>query len=530
MSLAHDPTGSFAVATREPWVRPLAEIVRPFGITDTGLTLAATGFRLSYHELAVRVAAAAGRLHRAGVRPGAAVAMTIANDLPSIVSALGVWAAGCTLVSTPPRPGHLAESHAQRLAAVLSVIPCETVLTDAATPELSAMRSLDKAELAEPGPASSIEAGPPDIALIQFTSGSVGLPKGVAIAGWRLVGHVDAIRQALDYERHRDRFYSWLPLYHDMGLVGFLLTALAGRIELTLAEPRTFALRPSSWLEGVAATRATVTGAPNFAYRLAAQVPYDGLDLSSVRISLSGAERVHWQSLVDFHRAAQPWGLRWEALKPCYGSAENTLGITTTPAGRALVLGPDQHVSVGYPLAGVEVRVVGDGTEPGTIEIGGAWLFDGYYAADGFTPTGPGWFDTGDEGFSRDGELYVLGRRAEVVSAAGRNVFAEDVELTALLVGGTQVRGAAAFRFGPEQDRFGLLVELAPRTRPTEAEEFGRAIKEAVRLSYGVRISPVILSKPGTIRRTTSGKVQRRLSREAYESGQLDRKLVAEVP
>jgi fatty-acyl-CoA synthase len=520
------------VATGPRPVPALEEIIRPFGIADSGLAFAATGRRLSYHELAVRASTAAGQLHRAGVRPGTAVAMTIGNDLDSVVVALGVWAAGCTLVSIPPRPGHVAESHAQSMAAVLAAMPCETVVSDDGGNEpLPAIRNLSKAALAEPGPAGAGSAVVPAIALVQFTSGSVGLPKGVAVTRDRLAGHLDMIQRVLEYDRRRDRFYSWLPLYHDMGLIGFLLTALAGRIELTLAEPRSFALRPSSWLEGVASTRATATGAPNFAYRLAAQLPYDGPDLSQLRISLSGAERVHWPTLVDFHRAMEPFRFRWEALMPCYGSAENILGISTTPLGRGPTLGPDQHVCLGPPLEGVQIRLPEKGSRPGLIEIRGAWLFEGYYTTSGFAPTGEGWFDTGDEGFRHNGELHVLGRRAEVVSAAGRNVFAEDVESTAMLVGATHVRGCAAFRYGPDEDRFGVLVELAPRTGFSDAQvlSIGRNIRDAVRLSHGVRVSPVILTKPGTIRRTTSGKVQRRLSRQAYESGQLDRKLIAEL-
>jgi fatty-acyl-CoA synthase len=519
---------------RSVTVRTVEELVRPFGQRSTGILFAGAQVHLSYHELAHRIRAAAGRLRALGVRPGATVATTITNDPASVISALSVWAAGATLASLPPSRNS-APLYVDEFTKVLGTMGAEFLIVDDDVPEglLPSAVRVAKADLsaAEPTGPSEDFAVPP-FALVQFTSGSVTAPKGVAVNGTRLAGHLQALSECFGYDPARDRFYSWLPLYHDMGLVAVFLAGFALRVDMVLDTPRGFALNPAGWLAALATHRATVSGAPNFAYRMVTGLPYDpDLDLSHVRTLLCGAERVYSDTLLDFHRATARFGLRWESLTPSYGSAENVVGITGPPLGRGPVLGPDGHVSVGVPMPGVRIRTAGTVTAPAPIEISGDWLFDGYHTATGFEPVGRGWFDTGDDGFLDDDELYVIGRRAEVLSAGGRNVFAEDVEETSVLTGATMVRGCVAFRYGDPADRFGVIVELNRNGRVDSdaAATLGRAIRDAVRESHGVRVSPVVVTKVGAICRTTSGKVQRRRSRVAYESGDIARKVIAEI-
>jgi fatty-acyl-CoA synthase len=515
-------------------VPTVEEMVRPFGHRSTGITFAGAKLRLSYDELAGRIRAAAGRLRGLGVRPGDTVATTITNDPASVISALSVWAAGATLASLPPSRNST-PLYVDQFTRVLGAMDTEFLLVDDDMPDglLPAARRVAKADLFAAEPAGPHTDAPvPDHALVQFTSGSVAAPKGVAVNGARLAGHLQALSECFGYDPGRDRFYSWLPLYHDMGLVAVFLAGFAGRMDMVLDTPRAFALNPAGWLAALAAHRATVSGAPNFAFRMVTHLPYDpDLDLSHVRSLLCGAERVYPDTLLDFHRATSRFGLRWESVTPSYGSAENVVGITGPPLGRGPLIGPNGHVSVGVPMPGVRVRTAGTAQAPAPIAISGDWLFDGYHTATGFEPVPRDWFDTGDDGFLHDGELYVIGRRAEVVSAGGRNVFAEDVEETSIQAGAAMVRSCVAFRYGEPADRFGVIVELNRhgRTDAGAATTVGRTIRDAVRASHGVRVSPVVVTKVGAICRTTSGKVQRRRSRAAYESGDIARKVIAEI-
>jgi fatty-acyl-CoA synthase len=518
-------------------VRPLEDIVRPFTAGGRGIALLADGDRveLSYPELARRVASAAVLLRRHGITSGSPVAMTVTNDLPSILSLLGTWFAGGTVVSLPPVPRNDQGWYARRFRSVLDAMGCVHLVADEdLATRFPGLMHIRKAVLAdsEHGLSATPDVPVPATALIQFTSGSVGTPKGVAIGRHALAGNIAAIIAGIGYREDTDRIVSWLPLYHDMGLVATFLTALAARMDLVLAKPASIATHPASWLLSLAGEGATATAAPNLAYRLAAAVPYPaGLDLSRLRICISGGERVSWQTLRDFHTAAAPMGLDWGALMPCYGMAEGVVGLTYTPAGRGPLHGPDGHVSVGIPLCGVEVRVTA-GLAPAPIELRGDWLFNGYHTAAGFEPVAAGeWFDTGDAGFASDGELFVLGRRNEVLAAAGRNVFAEDVESVAHDVCGKRVQACAAFRNPVAEGRFGLVAEANPRlVRGAEAaSELARLIQASVNDILGTRLTPVLVARLGTIPRTSSGKVQRAQCRSLYGAGEFTRRLIAEL-
>lgn len=517
---------------------PLEEIIRPWAVTGRGVTFANQGRRegVSYRGLAERTAVAAERLRRQGVGPGALVAMTIANDLPSVVAVLGTWACGATVVSLPPFPRRAAAWYGRQFGRVLDRMGAAFVVEGAhQAPEISdrpGARRIPAAALAEPQAGRARDAGTtaPACALIQFTSGSVGAPKGVEISGTALAGHLATLITAFAVDGAQDRFVYWLPLYHDMGLIVMFLMGLAARADQVITSPSTFAKGPASWLTMLHDERGTVTAAPDFAYRLAAAVPYGAhLDLSRVRMSISGGERLSWQTLLDFQATAEPVGMRWEAITPAYGLAEATVGVSSSPTGRGPLRGPGGHVSVGRPMRGVELRVPA-GSGQGPLQLRGPWLFDGYHTAAGFEPVAAGaWFDTGDGGFIHDDELYVLGRRDEVLALAGRNVFAEDVESVTRDACGQRVRVCAAFRTAA--GRFGLVAEANPRLVPDldAAGELARIIQASVIDALGTRVAPVLVARLGVIPRTTSGKVQRASCRSLIASGEIGAEILAEL-
>ncbi|MFC6082767.1 AMP-binding protein [Sphaerisporangium aureirubrum] len=518
----------------------LEEIVRPFSIEGRGLTVVdrQSETRLSYTDLATRAAAASERLRKAGVGPGTPVAMTIGNTLESILSVLGVWMAGGCVVSVPPPPRAAAlQWYRSNFIPVLETMDCRFFVSadDPAELPLPAKAvALHPAALAEADherrrvPDISI----PDRALVQFTSGSIGAPKGVVIRGDQLAGHLSMIEQGMGIpDIDHEVLVSWLPLYHDMGLIAMFMTGLCARVNMVIAAPSTFAGKPSNWLTMLSQYKATMTAAPNFAYRLAASVPYDdGLDLSRMRMALSGGERLHWQTLLDFQDTAGPLGWRWEVTRPSYGLAEGIVGASSTPLLRGAVRGPGGHVSVGPLLPGNRVRVKA-GLEPSPIHLGGEWLLAGYQTAEGFEARQGDWWDTGDAGFVHDGELYVLGRRNEVISLAGRNIFAEDVEAIGHDVGASHVSACAAFRDSAGDHRFSVVVEgdRSLTGSPEDAAELARRLRATVTEILGTRLTSVRVVRKGSIPVTTSGKVQRARCRALHDSGELDRRTLAEL-
>jgi fatty-acyl-CoA synthase len=519
----------------------LEEIVRPFEEAGRAISLIADGSRLdlSYRDLAGRTAAVAAHLRRHGVGPGALVAMTLTNDLASVLALLATWASGATLLSVPPPARSARDWHGRQLGPVLNAMGCEFLISDedpaTGLAAASSARQILKQALAgiDQDRAALPDAAVPDTALVQFTSGSIGTPRGVAIGSTTLAAHLAVLGANFELDGATDRIVSWLPLYHDLGLIVMLLTALANRVDIVLAPPAGFATRPASWLTMLSDERATVTAAPNFAYRLAAGVPYDQhLDLSRMRVAICGGERVSWQTMQDFHAAAGPMGLPWSSLMPCYGLAEGTVAVTSTPLRRGPRLGPAGNVSVGRPVPGVRLRAPSGNPFGGPVFLGGDWLLKGYHTAAGFSSVpAREWFDTGDGGFAADGELFVLGRRDEVVSLAGHNVFAEDIELVAGQAAGQLAGVCAAFRHPSVTDRFGLMVEANPRLvrDRDDAVRLGRLIQAAVGRSVGTRLAAVLIVRLGVVPRTTSGKVRRGECRALYSSDGVGKRLLAEL-
>ena len=405
-------------------------------------------------------------------------------------------------------------------------------------------RSLAHREAPEARPATGDEP-----ALIQYTSGSTGTPRGVVITAANLASNVDAVGKALNVD-HRDRMVSWLPLYHDMGLIGGLLAPVTHGVVCWLLSPLEFMLRPASWMEAVSEARATVTVAPNFAYGLVARKVADedlkGLDLSSLRAAMNGAEPVDPAVAEAFCDRLAPMGFRRSSYLPVYGLAECTLAAAFPPLGRGVKVdhvlrdqlangiaaaappGPATIpvVSLGPPIDGHEITIVSVSPDHtplperrlGQIWIRGPSVSPWYYEQHHLHRERRTSLRTGDVGYLADGELYVVDRLKDLVIVAGRSYSPSDIERAAELVDG--VRAGRSVAFGITDIQLGteslvVLAEVQPRS-PAELLELADAVRTTVAEHVGLSPKEVRLLKPGSLARTSSGKLMRRDARDRY--------------
>lgn len=394
----------------------------------------------------------------------------------------------------------------------------------------------------------SFDAGPDDLAFLQFTSGSTSAPRGVMVQHGNLLHNERGIRRAFGHDRFYCRAVGWLPTYHDMGLIGKVLqTAYVGGSTVLMA-PSDFLQRPYRWLRTITEHRGTTAGGPNFAYELCTRRLTDEqietLDLSSWEVAFCGAEPVHHATLERFVERFAPAGFRREALYPCYGLAEGTLMVTGGWLGRGAEthwlrtealerhraemaaprsLGSSAQVSCGTVIDGQKIAIVDpltcqrlDPDTIGEIWVQGPSVAAGYWRAPEASEETfraqlvgePGyWLRTGDLGVARAGQLIVTGRRKDLLILHGRNVYPHDVEKT---VGsahaGIYDNSVAAVGLPVEGgERLGLMVGL----RRGDADEVERAIRQAVAVVHGLSVHRLVLVRPWDIPRTSSGKIQR---------------------
>ncbi|GIH04901.1 long-chain-fatty-acid--CoA ligase [Rhizocola hellebori] len=482
-----------------------------------------------------RRSADAGRYlaHRAG--RGSAVAMMLTTSADCVTALIGGWRAGLCIASlpTPARAVPMPE-YAQQIGAVLRLMEAKLLVVDdevaSAIPELPVPVVTFSQTLSGWGAKTADEAG----SFVQFTSGSTSTPKGVRLS-MEAIG--ENVRALLDGVASPDPLVScsWLPLSHDMGLVGMFLAAWAGQRHvspggLVLIRPERFLRRPSTWLSACAQFGATVTAAPNFGLELALRdlAGCASLDLSALRVCIVGAEPVRAETLRRFAKELAPLRFDSDALCPAYGMAEASLAVSAKPPGKpwnschvdtsALEMGRWQEsgpgegttelVGLGAPLPGIEVAVGGEPAAVGEVLVRGSSMFDGYLG--GADPRGADrWFPTRDLGMLRDGELYVTGRADEVLLVAGRNLYPHDVEEAAARVGGVRRHCTAAVAYGPSD--YAIVLE---RPGKLVAEEELKRLCRAVRLEVAKRIgigpAAVIVIARGSFPRTPSGKPQRR--------------------
>jgi 1-acyl-sn-glycerol-3-phosphate acyltransferase len=411
----------------------------------------------------------------------------------------------------------------------------------------------------EPG-ARAIAATDP--ALIQYTSGSTGEPKGVLLTHENLLANIRAIGAALEIGPS-DVGVSWLPLYHDMGLIGAWLTPLYFGIPVAILSPLAFLTGPQKWLWTIHRRRGTISPAPNFAYELAArkvgEADVEGLDLSSWRAALNGAEPVSPGTLERFRKKFEPHGFRPSSMLPVYGLAEASLLLASPVLGAELRVervdreafaaggvarraeqggsrsgSPLSFVSVGRPIPGHEVRIVDDeGRElperrEGRLVFRGPSAMKGYFRNDAATSAiraADGFLDSGDRAFVADGDIFVTGRAKDLIIKAGRNLVPQEIEAAASEIDG--VRSGSVAAFGVEDVELGTerLVVVVESSRE-EALDKGRIeddVRRAIADLVGVPPDEVVVAPPRVLPKTSSGKIRRGACREAYLRRELGR-------
>jgi acyl-CoA synthetase (AMP-forming)/AMP-acid ligase II len=489
-----------------------------------------------YADLVDRARRVATALRSRGLRPGDAVVVVLPDPEEAIAAILGAMAAGVAPAPIYPPTGveampvflrhlaHLLESSgARRVIAAARLMP---FLGAVPQPVDAFAELLDAA----PGPFERPSAD--DTAFLQFTSGTTAAPRGVMVTHGNLAANLGMIRAAARVD-DTSKIVTWLPVYHDMGLVGAVLSAISAGIELSVMQPQTFLRSPRLWLEEISRVGGTHSAAPNFAYGLCVKRLPDvaGLDLSSMRVFICGAEPILPATLERFNAHFAPTGLHPGAVTPAYGLAEATLAVTFAPYLRGLCCDESRTPRVsscGVPLPGLEVRVAGErGRElgerhVGEVQVRGPTVTPGYVRNPDETRAArapDGWLRTGDLGYLADGELYLLGRRKDVIIVRGRNLYAHDIEGVAGEHPDVRTGNVAAFGV-PATDTEALVVVVESR-RPEDGARIAREVRGRLAEVFGVVPHDVRVVGPGTLPKTSSGKLKRGEMRARYLAGRL---------
>ena len=524
---------------------------------------------LTYQELDRRTRAIAARL-QAGTSPGERALLLYPQSAEYIAAFFGcLYARLVAVPAYPPRPNRTLE----RLRAILLDAQPSVALTTTAilarieplfeqTPELKKLQwiATDELSLSHAGEWREPSVSAETTAFLQYTSGSTAAPKGVIVSHRNLLHNQRMIERAFKHTEE-SVVVGWLPLYHDMGLIGNVLQPLYMGARCILMSPTAFLQRPSMWLEAISRYRATTSGGPNFAYDLCVRriktERRAALDLSSWRVAFNGAEPVRAETLARFGEAFAPSGFRPEAWHPCYGLAEATLMVTggTKPAplivkaraeelennrivesedensraltgcGTALL---DQRIVIVHP----EVLTVCAPDEVGEIWVAGDSVAVGYWRQPeatrstfrAFLPaTGEGPFlRTGDLGFIKNGELFVTGRLKDLLIIRGRNHYPQDIELTVEQSHPSLRQGCGA-AFSVEiagEERLVVVQELEPRQQ-ADPKAIIESIRQSIAAEHEIETQAVVLLKAGGIFKTSSGKIQRRVCRAHFLEGSL---------
>ena len=523
---------------------------------------------VTYGGLRRGAAEVAAAVRAAGVAPGEAVAIMLPTCLGFFFSYLGVQLAGAIPVPIyPPARMNQIEDHLLRHAAILDNAGAVLLITvpealaaarflRARAPGMRGIVAVDDLR-ADPAGLAWPVVGPEDLAFLQYTSGSTGNPKGVMLSHANLLANLRAMGQPFSLNTAGDDvFVSWLPLYHDMGLIGAWLGSLYFAMPLVVMSPLRFLARPERWLRAIHEHRGTISAAPNFGYELCrARIRDDalaGMDLSSWRIAANGAEAVLPSTLRGFADRFSSWGFPPTALRPVYGLAENSVGLAFpaterepridrvrrgvfSRTGRAEPAGDDdagalEFPACGPPVPGHEIRIVDEGGREVPDRREGAVQFRGPSATRGYfrNPEATralfhgGWLRTGDRGYLAGGEIVLTGREKDTIIRAGRNLYAAEIETAAGGVDGVRAGCVAAFGATRKAGGTEALVVMA-ETRIAEDSERARliaAIHAAVTDSIGENPDEVVLVPPYTVRKTSSGKIRRTATRELYERGE----------
>lgn len=534
----------------------LANAERGSEAARTVLALSADEYvELRHDVLAQEALATAAVLKEAGVRPGDRVIVCLPTSPEFLTAFFGTSMLGAVpiAVAIPSRmngPDRFQANYRQLQAYLRprAVVTTPHAIAAIGGESEDGILVIDGTELRMAAQRSEALSAPvlPNSdapAFLQLTSGSTGSPRAVVVSHGNLAANCRQLGEASRWAAG-DVQVAWLPLNHDMGLVGALLAPIFHGVDATLLPPERFLRAPSTWLRAISDHSGTISAAPNFAFSYTTARVHDdeldGVDLSSLRFVFCGAEPIHPPSLHGFINRFASWGLRSDVLAPCYGLAEATLAVTVgrpefpvrhdtvTPDMLAARSGADadgegiitqQIVNCGAPLEGTELRIIGEpGVELadgllGRIQFRGPSRTTGYFRQPQQTAEAlddEGWWDTGDLGYLRDGELRVAGRAKDVIIIRGVNYFPSDIEKAIEIVSGVRPGRVAAVALYDESAGSEALHVIAETALGVEQHcELKRQIVAAATRRCGIAPAAVHLMPSGTIQKTTSGKVMR---------------------
>jgi fatty-acyl-CoA synthase len=524
----------------------------------------------SWRELEAEARRRGARLLEIGLRKGDRLALVIAEPHEFVLTFLGAVVAGVVPVPMYPRASFKAKTayvdtvaHIVNSAGARALVTLETsrgVVDEVLERPTKLEKILIAEELfralpeAETSGSPAVEwptIEPEDLCFLQYTSGSTSLPKGVMVTHQNLVANASAFLgpAALNIGK-QDRAVTWLPLFHDMGLIGFVLGTLLEDLPSVLLPTEAFARRPTMWMQAMHDYRGTITFAPNFAYALAAKRTRDrdleGLDLSCVRAAGCGSEPVNPQVMRAFADRFGRAGFKPEALMPAYGMAEATLAISFHPHGTPLLTervsaeairggkatlataGEDhlELVSCGAAFPDHEVAIVSDDgrklpeREVGEIVLRGPSVTAGYYENPDQTAAAyrDGWLHTGDLGYLSAGNIYVCGRIKDLIIIRGANYYPQDIEWTVAEVPGVRRDNVVAFSIMKAGEE---VLVVSAEANAANAAGLRTSIGEKIAATHGLRVETVAIVRVGSLPKTSSGKVQRRRTKQLFEQGLL---------
>jgi fatty-acyl-CoA synthase len=520
--------------------------------------------RASWAELMRRARCAGQALLERGLRRGDRVVLVLPDTQEFISLFLGcVWTGLVPVPIYPPLGMGKLSGYLDNAVHVIDAARASAVVTDRMVRKvlgslLTRSRTLREVVLSEQllggrREAAPAQVTPEDICFLQFTSGSTSRPRGVTVTHANLIENTRCIGgEALDLQPH-DVGISWLPLYHDMGLIGFVFVPLVYQCDIVSMTPMSFLKRPLTWLQTMTRHRGTISYAPNFAYALCTRRITDrqleDLDLSAWTFAGCGAEPINAETMEAFCDRFSRCGFRPEALFPSYGMAEATLGVAFVSKGEGVTarsvdrdalakrhlvepVPPERDnaqriVSCGRPFSGHELAILGADAKTlgegqvGEIALRGPSVMPGYFENPEATRgvLRGGWLHTGDLGFVLDGEVYVCGRKKELIIVGGKNYYPQDIERLAWDVPG--VRAGNVIAFGVARGDREHVVVAVERQSSALTQAIPGEVSRRVAEHLGLKVDEVVVLAPGTLPKTSSGKLQRRKTAQLYQEGLL---------
>ncbi|QWG22320.1 AMP-binding protein [Bradyrhizobium sediminis] len=521
---------------------------------------------LTYGELATRARNVARGLIARDIAPGDRVALMLPTSIDFFVAFFGILYAGAIPVPIyPPMRLSQIEEHLRRQTGILRNAGTRLLITMVEGRRLAVLlraqvETLNAAESVEDLERSTAITGlplvgdPNSIALIQYTSGSTGDPKGVLLSHANLLANIRAMGAVMEASS-ADIFVSWLPLYHDMGLIGAWLGCLHFGASLYAMSPLSFLVRPESWLWAIHRFRATFSASPNFGFELClnkvADADLEGLDLSSLRMVANGAEPVSVQTLRRFIDRFGRYGFPAGAMAPVYGLAESSVGLAFPPLNRPPVIDrvnrdrlsmqgqaepakpgdpkPLEVVACGQPLPGHEIRIVDEAgyelgeRREGRLEFRGPSTTRGYFHNEIKTREliHNGWIDSADRAYMAGGDVYITGRIKDIIIRAGRHLYPQEIEEAVAGIAGIRKGGVAVFGVADRASGTERVIVLA-ETRETDPAMRAALQARAQEVTTDIAGTPpdeVVLAPPSTVPKTSSGKIRRSAAKELYASG-----------